>query len=414
MKTFDKLVALMLKYRHMKLRSTTPVSTKRGLVTKSVLVAAAVLMVIATPLSMTQPTQADQYDDQMNALNRQISEYKAQASALAAKTRTLQAELARLTAEKNEISAQIKLSQTQYNKLKKEIAETEVKIQNNKDALGHTLANMYIADGVSPLEMLMSSNNIGDYVDQQEYRSTIRDNLSATIEEIQALKKQLEEDKAKVESVLKKQKAQRASLAAKEAQRAELVAKTKGQEAAYQSLVAKTQSKLESVAAQQRAYYQSLLNSGNGGSSGVVGAFTYGNWSGNMGCAGGYPYCAPQDTMVDPWALYNRECVSYVAWALVNRFGKYVGSFNGAGNAYQWTWSAPAYSGAWRVSNPQPGDAVILPQSGAFAPIGHAMIVESVSGGSVRVSQYNFYGTGEYSTMTIGTGGVVFLRFPNR
>ena len=45
----------------------------------------------------------------------------------------------------------------------------------------------------------------------------------------------------------------------------------------------------------------------------------------------------------------------------------------------------------------------MLPQSGAFAPIGHLMVVESVSGDNVFVSQFNFYGSGQYSTMWIKT-----------
>jgi surface antigen len=115
--------------------------------------------------------------------------------------------------------------------------------------------------------------------------------------------------------------------------------------------------------------------------------------------------------MVDPWQLYNRECVSYAAWALENRFGKYVGGFNGQGNAEEWVYSAPRFSGAYRVYSPQPGDAVVLPAS-SFAPVGHLMIVESVGDdGWVHISQYNMYGTGQYSTMDIKTSGVVFLRF---
>jgi surface antigen len=106
--------------------------------------------------------------------------------------------------------------------------------------------------------------------------------------------------------------------------------------------------------------------------------------------------------------------VSYVAWALEQRFGKYVANFNGQGNAMDWPSSAPRFSGAYRVYSPQPGDAVILPASGNFAPIGHAMIVESVSGNTMHVSQFNFYGTGEYSTMDVQNSGVVLLRFQNR
>ncbi|MBI3889533.1 CHAP domain-containing protein, partial [Candidatus Saccharibacteria bacterium] len=114
------------------------------------------------------------------------------------------------------------------------------------------------------------------------------------------------------------------------------------------------------------------------------------------------------------YGLYYRECVDYVAWALEARFGKKVNHFGGQGNAAQWIYSAPANSGATRVSTPQRGDAVILPVSGSFAPVGHAMIVESVSGDTMHVSQYNFYGTGEYSTMDVKNSGVVLLRFQDK
>jgi len=273
---------------------------------------------------------------------------------------------------------------------------------------------MYVDGQTTPLEMLASSQSIGDFVDQQAYKGSMSDQLNATIKQVQQLKTKLESDQQKVGEVLNRQKAQEASLAAKEAQQAQLVAETQNQESQYQQLVAQSQQKLQSVSAQQQAYYQSLLRSSGGGGSGVVGSFQYTNWSGNMGCSGGYPYCGPHDSSVDPWGLYNRECVSYVAWALSAKYGKYVGNFNGQGNAQDWPYSAPAYSGAVRVSDPQPGDAVILPANGNFAPIGHAMIVDSVSGGWIHVSQYNFYGTGEYSTMDIRNSGIILLRFPNK
>jgi surface antigen len=41
------------------------------------------------------------------------------------------------------------------------------------------------------------------------------------------------------------------------------------------------------------------------------------------------------------------------------------------------------------------------------------MVVESVSGSTVHVSQYNFYGSGAYSSMDIQNSGVIYLRFPN-
>lgn len=395
----------------MKLRSTKPASI--SIATKSVLIFVSLLMAVITPIQMVQMVHADQYDDQISTLQQNIDTYNAQAAQLAAQSKTLQAAIAELQNQSSVIQAQINISQVKYDQLVAKIADTEKQIKDNQDALGTVIANMYVDDRITPIEMLASSKNIGDYLDKQEYSASVRDQLSSTISTIKSLKSQLDKQKADVESVLEKQKAQKAGLVANQEQQQSLLDQTQGQEAAYQQLVSNSKQELANIAARQRAYYQSLLNSG-GGNSGVVGSFQYANWSGNQGCSGGYPYCGEQDSYIDPWALYNRECVSYVAWALSSRFGKYVGSFNGSGNAYEWPDSAPRYSGAYRVYNPQPGDAVVLPMMGDFSPIGHLMIVESVSSSWVHVSQYNFYGTGEYSTMDIKTSGVIFLRFQSK
>ena len=253
---------------------------------------------------------------------------------------------------------------------------------------------------------------------------TLQNKLDQINAQVSALQAQIQVNQAKHNQLqdniaanqLKLQSSQNAlgnTLAATQADQQNLVNQTRGQEAAYQNLVSSAKNQLQSVLSQQQAYYASLVAKG-AGNSGVVGSFQYWGWSGNQGCGGGgYPYCGGQDTYTDPWNLYNRECVSYVAWALANRFHKSVGAFHGDGNAMNWPSSAPANSGAYRVSSPQPGDAVILPADGYFAPIGHAMVVESVSGDNVFVSQYNMYGTGQYSTMYIKTSGVIFLRFPS-
>ena len=54
----------------MKLRPTTPVS--KGLVTKSSLVASAVVMALAVPISFGQVAFADRFDEQIKAFNLAI------------------------------------------------------------------------------------------------------------------------------------------------------------------------------------------------------------------------------------------------------------------------------------------------------------------------------------------------------
>lgn len=400
----------------MKLMSTTTVS-KHGLVTKSALVATAVVMGISSPMALTSQAFADQWDDQMRALNAQMQQYQSQASALNAQANTLQAQLDQITAQKNAILAQIDLSQKQYDALQKQIEETKQKIDDNKEALGRIIADMYVDGSITPLEMLASSKNIGDYVDQQEYRNSIQNTLSDTIDQINSLKKKLESKQNEVKKVLDQQKDQKAQLAAKEAEQAELVAKTRNDEASYQQMANDAKAQVENAAAQQRAYYASLQQqSGGRFTSGIIGGLTITSFSGNRGCSGGYPFCAgPLDYGVDPWNLYTRECVSYAAWRIQNGYGKSVAPFRGDGMAYEWEWSARKGNGtkATRVSDPAPGDAVVLPITPGLAPVGHLMVVEGVSGDNVYVSQYNFGGTGEYSTMTISKSAsrVIYLRF---
>lgn len=392
----------------MKQRSTTPARPR--MTTRVTLVCLALVMSVSVPVAMIQRAAADKWDDQINALRAQADQYQAQANTLRAQADTLQNRLDQINAEIAALTAKIQANQAKHDQLQADIAANQKKLQESQDALGEMLANLYVDDKVSSIEMLASSQNIGDYVDKQEYRTSVRDQLNTTIAEVKKIKAQLEADNKAVEKVLAELKIQNDQLAAQQADQQSLVEQTRGEEAAYQGLVNNARSQMQSVAAQQQAYYASLIAKG-GGNSGVVGSFQYWGWSGNRGCSGGYPYCGAHDSMVDPWNLYNRECVSYVAWALGARFGKTVNPWHGDGNAYQWPSSAARWSGAYRVSSPQPGDVVVLPASGSFAPIGHVMIVESVSGSDMFVSQYNFYGTGEYSTMWVKNSGVILLRF---
>jgi peptidoglycan hydrolase CwlO-like protein/surface antigen len=374
----------------------------------------AALVAIASSLQLAgNAVHADQYDDQINAIQSQVDQYQAQANQYHKKANSLQAAVSALTAEKNAIQAQLDLSQAKFDKLTSDIAKNKEQLKENQKALGTIIADLYVDGEVSPLEMLASSKNVGEYMDKNTYQSSVRDKLNTTISAIKSMKEQLEHDQKEVKQVLDQQTSQRAALAAKEAQKQQLLNQTRGSEAAYKQKVASGQAQMAAVAAQQQA---ALAQATGGGAYnyGTIGSFQFRNYSGNMGCTGGYSYCGAQDSYSDPWGLYNRECVSYTAWAVVNRFNKYVTNFAGAGNAYEWP-STTSSMGAYTDHNPSVGSVAILPPTPGFSPIGHAMLVESVQGGGwVHVSQYNFGGTGEYSTMDIKASGVVFVHFRDR
>lgn len=121
---------------------------------------------------------------------------------------------------------------------------------------------------------------------------------------------------------------------------------------------------------------------------------------------GGYPalLCSSdKDSLVDPWGMYNRECVSYAAYRVSQR--RTMPNWGGHGSAFQW----PANAKAANIpvdDQPKVGDVAIL-----TAGFGHAMYVEAVNGSFITISQYNYDNTGEYSQMVVPASGLVFIHF---
>jgi surface antigen/peptidoglycan hydrolase CwlO-like protein len=386
----------------MKRSTATPVSAQ-GITTRSILVASAVLMAIAAPISMPSSVFARDYDAEIQALQREIDQAQAQAGELRKQIGTLQQELAGIDAQKRLIQNQIDLSQAKYDKLIQQIAETEQKIKDNKDALGDTLASIYVDDKISPLEMLASSKNIGDYVDKQEYRASIQDQLSKTIDTIKKLKQDLEQQKTDVQRTLADQKNSRDALQAKENERADILAKTQGQESAYQSLAADRESKKLEVQQQQQAAIEAAMRRSGGGGTVVT----------LPGTSGGYPW-NDSNCYVDGNAWSHggidgngtdgmgygcRQCVSYVAWRAYKETGYAPINW---GNAINMPASAQA-AGFSIGSTPRVGSAGVI-SAGAY---GHVVWIDAVNGdGTVDISQYNYFnaggsGWGHYSKMRV-------------
>lgn len=380
---------------NMKNQTTTP--NKISFFNRISLIAIAMFMSVIVPISMVQTAHADQYDERIRALQSQIQGYQSQASDLANQAASLKQALDSLTAQKNTIQAQLDLSQAQYDKLVAEIAANEKKLQDQQGVLSSIVALMVSEEQVTPIEILASSSSVGDYVAKQDQLTATSGQLQSSIETINKVKAELNQQKVDVERVLADQKSQRDALAAKEAEQANLLAATQNQEAAYQSLIGQANDQIakqraDQAAANARANYNNLVS---GGSS-----------------CGGYPavWCnAPLDSLVDNWGMYNRECVSYTAWKVAST-GRHMPYWGGRGNANQWPSSARA-DGIPTGYTPQVGSVAIL-TSGYY---GHAMYVERInSNGTIHVSQFNWLVNGQwgrYSEMDIASSGLVYIYF---
>ena len=148
----------------------------------------AAVVAIAGPLQLATNVSADRFDDQIRVIQGEMNQLQAKAGELRQKGDSLQAALDIITAEKNAIQAQVDLSQAKYDKLVNDIQINTKKLADNQEALGEIIASLYVDDRISPLEMLASSKNVGEYMDKQEYRTAASQKLDSTIETVKKLK----------------------------------------------------------------------------------------------------------------------------------------------------------------------------------------------------------------------------------
>jgi len=361
---------------------------------KSIAVVGLALLMIAA--AATPIVRADQYDEQINALQNQNAGAAANLGQLETQASSYQGQIDQLNAQISGLQAQISANQTKQADLAAQITEKQAEITQQKAVLGDDVKAMYVDGQITTIEQLATSKDLSDFVDKEEYRNSVQSKIQDTLKQIATLQQQLQSQKDQVDQLLNDQKAQEGQLAAAQAQQSTLLAYNQDQQAAYNQQIQSNSSKIADLRKQQIAANARFI----GGAAGSGPA-----------CGGGYPaaWCeVAQDSVFDSWGMYNRECVSYTAFR-VAASGRTMPpwGWNGVGNANQWDDDARA-AGIPVDTSPRAGD-VAISNSGAF---GHAMYVESVNAsGSINISQYNAALDGRYSTNTISPSGLVFIHF---
>jgi surface antigen len=386
----------------MKLRSTTPVSgfSVRRFTKGLVIVGISALLVVGT-IPIVKPAAADQYDNQIASLTADMAKYQSEANRLNGEAATLANAVAQLNNEKNALQAQINLSQTQSDQLVIKIADTTKQISDNQDALGKTIADLYIDDGTSPIELLASSTNISDFLNKQEYRSSVKTQLNETIVKVKALKVQLNTQKVDLDKVLTEQKNAHTSLVAKENEQQNLLNQTQNDESNYQTLIKNSSAAIASAKAAQAALY-ARQNATGGYQLIDAGSLSAYPWNNSNCPMQGYLSTGGSDGNGGDGSPGNygcRQCASYVGWRIAKETGKYYNWGNGGNFA-----SAAINAGYQNLGHtPQAGSVAVL-----LGNPGHVAWVEGVSpdGSHITVSQYNYnYGAGwgMYSEMVLSS-----------
>lgn len=343
-----------------------------------------------------QVVLADQYQDQINALQTENANNRAALDGLESQAESYADAILKLQQQIDGLQHSIDENMKLQADLQRQIAEAQAEIDRQRAILASDVKAMYVDGNPSSLEILATSKNLSDFVDKQEYRSRVQSKLQDTLKKIGDLQKQLQVQKAKVESLIKDMQIQQSQLNADRAKQAELLNLNEQQQADYNAQIKANSSKVAELRAQQAAANRRLSGSGGGVQAGDPGH-------------GGYPTkydTAPQDSLVDKWGMYNRECVSYTAWKVEQTFG-YMPYWGGVGNANQWPGNA-ARAGIPTGSTPRVNSVAVW-NVGYY---GHVMWVEAVnSDGSIWISQYNYDFNGRYSEMLVSASMAANLTY---
>lgn len=341
---------------------------------------------------------ADKYDDQINALRAQNNAVQGQLNGLTAQASSYQDSINRLQSQIAAVQTQIVANQAQQADLQAKIVANQAVIDAKKISLAATIKAMYIDGQITTIEQLATSKNLSDYIDKEEYRSVVQNKLNTTIKEIAVLQAELQKQKTEVELLLTSEKLQNDQLAAAQGEQASLLAYNQAQQDNFNHQISANSGAISDLRRQQ------IIENTR---------YNIGNFKGDPG-NGGYPNAwayAAQDSLVDSWGMFNRECVSYTAFRvhqdyLSGRNNRDMPYWGGVGDANQWDNNAIS-AGIPTDSNPTAG-SIAISNAGAY---GHAMYVEAVNGNQIYVQQYNQQLNGQYSEGWRYTTGLVFIHF---
>lgn len=365
----------------------------RRIATASTLLLIVGVFSFSSLITPTQQVSADNIDAQINALQQENQQNQDTVANLQNQAVSYQDAINTLRAQILSLQGQVDNNVAKQADLQRQIDANQIELVRQKSVLGENLKVSYVDGKPSTIEMLASSKNLSEFVDKEEYRTSVQNKIQSTLKKITTIQNELNSQKQQVEALLVEQKKQQVQLASAKAEQDTMLAYNQSQQENFNAKTRANESKIADLIAQQRRANSTLPPSGYYflRFSGAAQSFNPGSYpykNAGFGMSPG-PGCVDNDGP-DKWGYCTRQCVSYTAWA-VEASGRKAPMYYG--NAKDWVWAAQR-DGVYVTTTPMPGD-VAISTAGTW---GHAMYVEAVSGNKIYVSQYNAGLAGEYST----------------
>lgn len=209
------------------------------------LVAVLAFSQIISNISTAQAATIDELQKKSQQLQANIQSNSDRLAELDQQEQSLQVKVDELNAEIARANTEIDLTEVKLEELKLRLIAAEEELERQKQLLKATLQAIYERNGASTFELLMATENLTSFLNEQEYLGQLQSAVKQSTDQVIKLKQQIEAEKATQEELLEKQKQQRAVVDAKRAEQQELLTATQGEESKYRAIVANQQAALQ-------------------------------------------------------------------------------------------------------------------------------------------------------------------------
>ncbi len=356
------------------------------------------LVTCVAGISKSQNTSACDTEECINAA-AEASSAAANAAAAGEQASLYEAKVDELNQQITDQISIIASTTSEIESLEKEIEEDEAKLSADQDALAQLLVNMHFEGDSEPITILAGSTSISDLAEKQARNEAAKAQIADVAEEVRQKKEELEQKKQDLEDELARQEQARNDLEVSRTEQAELVAKYRDNQEAYEAEARAAQEAYNAAYAEWLSTQQSYISS-----------------NAYYGSTNSYPWQESCPSQADSFGTYWNgtyiggyvcECVSYVGWKALEKYGLYLAW----GNAYSWDDRARALG--YTVDHSPEAGSIGQIDGGQY---GHVFWVESVNDdGSINITEYNnaystglFFGsshTHDFGAQTISAAG---------
>jgi septal ring factor EnvC (AmiA/AmiB activator) len=270
--------------------------------------------------------EIEDLENQLNSTEQNINYYQQQLRNAQKKKITLQDTLEELETKINNYVSEIANTEEAIDSKEKQISELEGRIKSTqkqldeqKEILRQAMILMYQEGDTPFIELLFSSSSFSEVLDRVEYLSVVELTINETIEKIEKLKKELEEEKSREEkeketllNLKKKKEAEKIALENQKAEKEKLLAYTQGEEAKFEEYLAKAKEEARKIEQALAALYSSgaLVSQGAVKRGDIIGRV--GSTGFSTGCHLHFAvYAGNLSNDVDPQPYINNGTFSY-------------------------------------------------------------------------------------------------------